>query len=124
MPSAQERSLLPVTLNSQTLQLQVHGPACQEHAVSNPKPCNLRSTDLRAKSVYHTNVMMAIGTGVAIVCAESVADSQERQRLLSSLGRTHEVVQISLKQMDSLCGNALELEDGRGLPVMAMSTQV
>jgi hypothetical protein len=25
--------------------------------------------------------------------------------------------------MDSLCGNALELEDGRGLPVMAMSTQ-
>ena len=74
--------------------------------------------------MYHTNVMMAIGTGVAIVCAESVADSQERQRLLSSLGRTHEVVQISLKQMDSLCGNALELEDGRGLPVMAMSTQV
>jgi hypothetical protein len=38
--------------------------------------------------------------------------------------RTHEVVEISLKQMDALCGNALELQDGRGLPVMAMSTQV
>lgn len=25
--------------------------------------------------------------------------------------------------MDALCGNALELQDGRGLPVMAMSTQ-
>lgn len=34
------------------------------------------------------------------------------------------MVQISLAQMDALCGNALELEDGRGLPVMAMSTQV
>ncbi|KXZ48175.1 hypothetical protein GPECTOR_30g271 [Gonium pectorale] len=82
-----------------------------------------RSTDLRGKSVYHTNVMMAIGTGVAIVCAESVQDAKERQHLLSSLRRTHEVVEISLAQMDSLCGNALELEDGRGLPVMAMSTQ-
>ncbi|PNH03639.1 hypothetical protein TSOC_010283 [Tetrabaena socialis] len=82
-----------------------------------------RSTDLRGKSVYHTNVMMAIGTGVAVVCADSVKDPKERQHLLSSLKRTHEVVEISLAQMDSLCGNALELEDGRGLPVMAMSTQ-
>ncbi len=46
-----------------------------------------RSTDLRGKSVYHTNVMMAIGTGVAIVCAESVADAKERQHLLSSLSK-------------------------------------
>ncbi|KAF5835837.1 Amidinotransferase-domain-containing protein [Dunaliella salina] len=82
-----------------------------------------RSTDLRGKSVYHTNVMMAIGSGVAIVCAESVKDASERHRLLSSLSRTHEVVEISLEQMDSLCGNALELQDVRGVPVMAMSTQ-
>lgn len=82
-----------------------------------------RSTDLRGKSVYHTNVMMAVGTGVAIVCADSVRDPKERQHLLSSLRRTHEVVEISLAQMDALCGNALELQDGRGLPVMAMSTQ-
>lgn len=38
--------------------------------------------------------------------------------------RSHEVVDISLKQMDSLCGNVLEVEDGKGLPAMAMSTQV
>lgn len=82
-----------------------------------------RSTDLRKKPVYHTNVMMAIGTDVAIVCAESVRDDKERRNLLDSLRKTHEVVEISLQQMDALCGNALELEDGRGLPVMAMSTQ-
>ena len=34
------------------------------------------------------------------------------------------MVQISLQQMDALCGNALELQNGNGLPVMAMSTQV
>lgn len=44
-----------------------------------------RSSDLRGKSVYHTNVMMGIGTGVAIVCGESVKDAKERNHLLSSL---------------------------------------
>lgn len=34
-----------------------------------------------------------------------------------------QVVQISSDQMDALCGNVLELEDGKGLPVLAMSTQ-
>ena len=42
----------------------------------------------------------------------------------SAAHRTHEVVEISLEQMDSLCGNTLELCDARGVPVMAMSTQV
>ena len=66
---------------------------------------------------------MAVGTGVAIVCAESVQDASERNRLLSALNKTHEVVEISLEQMDHLCGNALEVHSSKGLPVMAMSTQ-
>jgi hypothetical protein len=33
------------------------------------------------------------------------------------------VVEISRAQMEALCGNVLELEDGRGLPVLAMSTR-
>lgn len=81
------------------------------------------SFDARGKSVYHTNVMMAIGTDVAVVCAESVKDEKERKHLLSRLRRHHEVVEISLSQMDELCGNVLELQDGRGLPVLAMSTR-
>jgi hypothetical protein len=32
----------------------------------------------------------------------------------STLGKTHEIVDISFAQMDP-CGNALEVEDGRGL---------
>lgn len=82
-----------------------------------------RATDLRGKPVYHTNVMMAIGTGVAVVCGESLGDPKERRRLLGRLRRTHEVVEISLAQMDSLCGNVIEVLDDRGLPVMAMSSR-
>jgi hypothetical protein len=43
--------------------------------------------------------------------------------LQSKLSHTHEVVQISSAQMDALCGNVLELQGGKGLPVMAMSSQ-
>ncbi len=34
------------------------------------------------KPVYRPNVMMAIGTDVAVVCADSVADEKERRHLL------------------------------------------
>lgn len=34
-----------------------------------------------------------------------------------------QVITITNEQMGAMCGNILELEDGRGLPVMAMSTQ-
>jgi hypothetical protein len=34
-----------------------------------------------------------------------------------------QVIEITTEQMGAMCGNILELEDGRGLPVMAMSTQ-
>lgn len=33
------------------------------------------------------------------------------------------MVEISSAQMDALCGNVLELQGGKGLPVMAMSSQ-
>ncbi len=34
-----------------------------------------------------------------------------------------QVVDISRAQMAEMCGNVLELEDGRGLPVLAMSSR-
>jgi hypothetical protein len=34
-----------------------------------------------------------------------------------------QVVEISRSQMGRMAGNILELEDGRGLPVLAMSSQ-
>ena len=41
--------------------------------------------------MYHTNVVMAVGTDVAVVCLESVTDVAERKRLRDSLAVHHEV---------------------------------
>ena len=48
------------------------------------------STDAQGFPVYHTNVMMAIGTDVAVVCSESVPDERERERLLAALRKHHQ----------------------------------
>eukprot|EP01023_Acetabularia_acetabulum_P006260 TRINITY_DN12617_c0_g1_i5.p1 TRINITY_DN12617_c0_g1~~TRINITY_DN12617_c0_g1_i5.p1 ORF type:complete len:187 (+),score=36.22 TRINITY_DN12617_c0_g1_i5:365-925(+) len=82
-----------------------------------------KSTDQNGSIVYHTNVMMAVGTDVAVVCAEAVDDPQERKNLVDKLSATHEVIQITREQMSKFCGNILELQDSRGMPTMAMSTQ-
>lgn len=50
------------------------------------------STDKHGLAVYHTNVMMAIGTDVVVVAADSVDNPKEKQQLLSRLQQHHEVL--------------------------------
>jgi hypothetical protein len=80
--------------------------------------------DAAGKPVYHTNVMLAIGSGWAVVCADSVTPPARRGELLAALavgGR--QVIAIDLEQMASFAGNILELRDASGRPVIAMSAQ-
>jgi hypothetical protein len=80
------------------------------------------STDGVGRSVYHTNVMMAIGTGFAVLCGESIADRERRAAVRSTLeagGR--EIIEIGFAQLDAFAGNLLELAPP-GSPVIALST--
>lgn len=45
---------------------------------------HFKATDINGHAIYHTNVVMAIGTDVAVVCAEAVEDEMERTNLLVS----------------------------------------
>lgn len=73
--------------------------------------------------IYHTNVMLAIGSEWAVVCDAIIPDATERQQVLSSLeseGRT--VVRISPEQVNGFAGNVLEVLNGDGQPLIAMSS--
>lgn len=73
--------------------------------------------------IYHTNVMLAIGTDWAVVCSSIVADDEERRSLLDSLsgsGRT--IVEITPEQVNGFAGNVLEVRNADGTPFIAMST--
>lgn len=78
--------------------------------------------DTGGRAVYHTNVLMAIGTGFAVVCGESIQNGAHRGAVLSKLLATgHEVVDISQSQMLRFAANVLELSSSKG-PLIALST--
>lgn len=78
------------------------------------EPVVFKTFGPRGLPVYHTNVLLTIGTGYAVVCTECIENPVP---VLSSLLATdRELIEITRTQMASFCGNALELEsDGRFL---------
>ena len=72
--------------------------------------------------IYHTNVMMSVGSDLAIVCLDSIEDIEERMALIELLEENNrEVMEITLEQMDNFAGNMLELQSKRGEPILVMS---
>ncbi|RFC55647.1 citrulline utilization hydrolase CtlX [Brumimicrobium aurantiacum] len=78
--------------------------------------------DQSGHEIYHTNVMMNIGNGYAVVCLESISNPSERAHVIKSLEDSNkEIVAISYEQMNAFCGNMLELEIPNGRNILAMS---
>jgi hypothetical protein len=79
------------------------------------------AVDGAGRPIYHTNVMMAIGTGFAVVCGESIKEPRHRQAVYTKLREGRELIEISVSQMQHFAGNLLELAPP-GSPVIALST--
>ncbi len=87
------------------------------------QPVAFRATDARGQEIYHTNVMMCVGPGFAVICLDSIADATERAAVEASLTATgHEIVAISQAQVGRFAGNMLALEIG-GQPLLVLSQQ-
>jgi hypothetical protein len=78
--------------------------------------------DAAARPVYHTNVVMAIGTRFAVVCGEAIAQPLHRDAVFNKLRAAgHDIVDITQRQMRGFAGNLLELAAASG-QVIALST--
>lgn len=76
--------------------------------------------DMGGHAIYHTNVLMSVGTRFAIVCAEAI-DERERSDVLERLASTgKEIVEIGYAELAAFAGNLLELRGAHG-PVIALS---
>lgn len=72
------------------------------------------------KPVYHTDLIMHIGTEFAAVCLECILP-QYRDKVRDKLSTTHEVIELSFDQLEQFCGNALEVRGHQNAPYLAIS---
>ena len=81
------------------------------------------ASDADGVPIYHTNVVMCVGTRFAAVCAECIRED-ERGAVLDALRTTgHAILDLSYAQMMNFAGNMLELRTAAGELVAAMSTR-
>ena len=73
------------------------------------------ATDKYGYPVYHTNVVLALGSGFCILCEEAIEEEWELiavRQLLESTG--HTIIPITREQMHSFAGNMLEVKNRKG----------
>jgi hypothetical protein len=103
-----------------------HEEVVIEHCTAeNLTPITFKALDARGRPIYHTNVMMSVCSSIAIVCADSIADPTDRQRVLDALtarGR-RQIIDITHAQVDAFCGNVLEVRAASGEPALACSAR-
>lgn len=85
------------------------------------EPVIFEAKDNNKLPIYHTNVMMCIGTGYAVICAESIPEEQ-RSKVLNSLEEDGlEIITISMKQMYQFAGNMLEVRNVYNEKILVLS---
>lgn len=78
----------------------------------------------KAVAIYHTNVMMALGESFVVICLDSVTNEAEKEMLVKLFKETNkEVINISLKQLNTFVGNMLQVRNKEGQTFLVMSTQ-
>lgn len=91
-------------------------------ATNNYQAIVFLATDKNGQPVYHTNVMMALGSAFCILCEEAVEEEWELiavRQLLESTGYT--IIPITREQMHSFAGNMLEVKNKKGENILILS---
>ncbi len=87
-------------------------------------PIVFEALDDSGKQIYHTNVMMSVGSKFSIVCLDSIIKEEDQELVLAQFSNTsHRVIAISFDQMKSFAGNMFEVENTRGETCVIMSQQ-
>ncbi|WP_163336246.1 citrulline utilization hydrolase CtlX [Desulfopila sp. IMCC35008] len=85
------------------------------------EPMAFDTADTHGTPIYHTNVMMCIGTEFALICLEMIVDKGRRMEIRKRLENSgRKIVDLSFEQIDNFAGNALELTGNDG-SILAMS---
>lgn len=73
------------------------------------------------QDIYHTNVMMAIGEGIAVVGLDVVESGKRNELRYHLASHGHDVVELTEAQIGSFAGNMLAVRNKKGEQLMVMS---
>jgi hypothetical protein len=80
------------------------------------------AVDRAGRPIYHTNVLLSIGTKFAALCTSAIAAAAERRVVIERLESTgREIIDLTSVQLEAFAGNLLELRGADG-PVIALSS--
>jgi hypothetical protein len=79
------------------------------------EPVVFESASGDGRPIYHTNVMLCLGSNFALAGLEMITDSTAREKVHDRLQATgKEVIELSRNQIENFSGNALELRGSNG----------
>lgn len=80
------------------------------------------AADEHGKAIYHTNVLMCVGSKFAVICLDSIPNPHEKVVVTESLRSTgKEIIDISFAQMNQFAGNMLEVKSQLNETLIIMS---
>jgi hypothetical protein len=88
------------------------------------EPVTFTSIGSNGEPIYHTNVMMCIGTGFAMVGLETIPNQAERQKVRTRFENTgKEIVELTAAQIANFAGNAIELHNKDRHKLLVLSSR-
>ena len=82
------------------------------------------SVGLDGQPIYHTNVMMCVGSEFAIVGLAMIPNKPERKQVQARLEASEKkIVELAPEQVANFAGNAIELNDSTGAKLLVLSTR-
>lgn len=88
------------------------------------EPMFFDAADAHGNAIYHTNILMCIGTEIALVGLDAITSTTRRHEVAQRIedsGRT--VIALSHSQLADFAGNAIELRAKDGHKILAMSSR-
>jgi hypothetical protein len=88
------------------------------------EPVIFTSIGSNGQPIYHTNVIMCIGTAFAMVGLQMIPNKAEWEQVRAYLEQTgKEIVELSADQISNFAGNAIELHNEGGEKLLVLSSR-
>ncbi|MFK5982799.1 MAG: arginine deiminase-related protein, partial [Flavobacteriaceae bacterium] len=73
--------------------------------------------------IYHTNVLMALGENIAVICLDAIGSKSDKKEIIQNLKQDgKEIIKITEAQMHQFAGNMLQVKGAFEVNYMVMST--